>query len=165
VTSRKMQQGAAAMQGDEAKLGGTGPVGLRQPSAICCEFRAASRGIAINSRFSLVERRSPCLVQHAPSECSNTRWCCYANRAEEIESANRGARIAYGQCDDERRRSAPTIRRKLFRCIFLIMRVAVALLLLDYFQDLTRDIRVNINGANLALLNEHRKRISQPFDQ
>jgi len=35
VTSRKMQQGAAAMQGDEAKLGGTGPVGLRQPSAIC----------------------------------------------------------------------------------------------------------------------------------
>jgi len=91
VTSRKMQQGAAAMQGDEAKLGGTGPVGLRQPSAICCEFRAASRGIAINSRFSLVERRSPCLVQHAPSECSNTRWCCYANRAEEIESANRGA--------------------------------------------------------------------------
>lgn len=34
VTSRKMQQGAA-MQGDEAKLGGTGPVGLRQPSAIC----------------------------------------------------------------------------------------------------------------------------------
>lgn len=34
MTSRKMQQGAA-MQGDEAKLGGTGPVGLRQPSAIC----------------------------------------------------------------------------------------------------------------------------------
>jgi len=34
VTSRKMQQNAA-MQGDEAKLGGTGPVGLRQPSAIC----------------------------------------------------------------------------------------------------------------------------------
>lgn len=34
VTSRKMQQGAA-MQRDEAKLGGTGPVGLRQPSAIC----------------------------------------------------------------------------------------------------------------------------------
>jgi len=25
-------------------------------------------------------------------------------------------------------------------------------------QDLTRDIRVNINNANLALLNEHRKR-------
>lgn len=34
MTSRKMQQGAA-MQRDEAKLGGTGPVGLRQPSAIC----------------------------------------------------------------------------------------------------------------------------------
>lgn len=34
MTSRKMQQ-SAAMQGDEAKLGGTGPVGLRQSSAIC----------------------------------------------------------------------------------------------------------------------------------
>jgi len=49
-------------------------------------------------------------------------------------------------------------RRKLLAFFLSCAQLSLVVITSRLLQDLTRDIRVNINNANLALLNEHRKR-------